>query len=578
VTPLRNRVDQPRPPRGTPSLEALLNDWAPEKLLVLGSGPVPVDGASRGALALDVSGDSVLAMTLDGVWPRAPAQIADELDRLAQMTATDLEGAQAQPPPESSVEERFTELFGAPAPRLNHDQAAILMVDEVPTGESWRRLSSELGARLRGVFRLEDGSVSPVSPPMVEAGPTKAASRLQSRSVVGMMILGAVLALAAIVRIVNPPAAITEISAAPRVETVARGVPGSATHTQWIGQQHIVHTSDGRLLALFAVPGGLDIVSDRADNGATWGSPFTINSISPQSFSVAGDATGRLHVAFSDADGVAYSVMTPAQGGWRASPPVRLDAHTKTPLVDVAWDGSHGIAHVVWSKDTAGGQEPFWAAVRSTKTGFAVVGSRAVTPAGRAVPVLVNEVIDPESGSLLVTYRGGTSIEGWWSRTVTPSDSGDWRWAQPERIPTHAFIGAAALAADRHGVAHLVLRDSTDYRLLYFIHRESSGWSQGEVAVQAHATSQVDFPALALDGSSQLVYLFFETDQFETSPEIRVAVRDPSNGWQEPVSVAAPPEGDLFPTALRNASGQAIALWTRGSAVASIQAARFAAR
>jgi hypothetical protein len=394
----------------------------------------------------------------------------------------------------------------------------------------------------------------------------------------GAIIMGAGLALAAIVRIANPPAATTGIAAPPQIETVATGVPGSATHTQWIGQQHMVHTSDGRLLALFAVPGGLDIVSDRADNGATWESPFTLNSIRPRSFSVAGDAHGLLHLAFSDAHGIAYAVLRPARGGWKASPPVRLDAHTKTPLVDVAWDGSHGVAHVVWAKEVARGQEPYWAAVSSTKGGFSIVGSRAVTPPGHAVPVLVNEVVDPVSGSLLITYRRGTSIEGWWSRTATPSHSGGWRWARPERIPTHAFIGAAALAADPHRVAHLVLRDSTDYRLLYFIHHRASGWTKGEVAVQAHATSQIDFPALALDDSSQLVYLFFETDQFETSPEIRVAVRDPSKGWQEAVPIDSPPEGDLFPTALRNATGQAIALWTRGTAVASIQAARFAAR
>jgi hypothetical protein len=493
------------------------------------------------------------------------------------MTATDLEGAQAQPPPETSIGQRFTDLFEAPPPQLNHDQAAIVLVDEAPSGEAWRRLRSELGPRLRGVFRLEDGSVSAVSPPVVEPVSATAVSIRHTRLAAGVMLLGAVLAVAAIVRIVHPPAATTGIAAPPKIETVATGVPGSATHTQWIGQQHMVHTSDGRLLALFAVPGGIDIVSDRADNGATWEGPVTVTSIKPRSFSVAGDARGFLHLAFSDAHGIAYSVLKPAAGGWKASPAVRLDAHTKTPLVDVAWDGSHGVAHVVWAKDGARGQEPYWAAVRSTKGGFAVLGSRAVTSPGHAVPVLVNEVVDPVSGSLLITYRRGTSIEGWWSRTATPSHSGGWRWAAPERIPTHAFIGAAALAMDPHGVAHLVLRDSTDYRLLYFTHK-ASGWSKGEVAAQAHATSQVDFPALALDDSSQLVYLFFETDQFETSPEIRVAVRDPSEGWQDAVSVASLPEGDLFPTALRNASGQAIALWTRGAAVASIQAARFAAR
>jgi hypothetical protein len=100
------------------------------------------------------------------------------------------------------------------------------------------------------------------------------------------------------------------------------------------------------------------------------------------------------------------------------------------------------------------------------------------------------------------------------------------------------------------------------------------GWSKPEIAVQAHATSQVDLPALALDDSSKLVFLFFESDQFETAPEIRVAVRDPNSGWQAPISVAALPEGSHFPTALRNTNGQAIALWTRGSASPSVEAVR----
>jgi len=127
---------------------------------------------------------------------------------------------------------------------------------------------------------------------------------------------------------------------------------------------------------------------------------------------------------------------------------------------------------------------------------------------------------------------------------------------------------------DRTGVAHLVLRDSSQYRLLYFTHKPGSTWSNGEVAVQAHATSQVDFPALALDDSSKLVYLFFESDQFETAAEIRVAVRDPNSGWQQSTSVAALPEGDYFPTSLRNANGQAIAVWTRASAAPSVESAR----
>jgi hypothetical protein len=354
-------------------------------------------------------------------------------------------------------------------------------------------------------------------------------------------------------------------------------VPGGATHTQWIGQQHIVHTSDGKLLVLFGGPSGLEIVSDGANGGATWRTPLAVTSIHPQSFAAAMDGAGRLQMAFSDGHGVAYAVLTPAGPGWRVSQLVRLDRHSRTPLVDLAWDESSHTADVVWAKDTANGQEPFWAAVRTTGATAGVVGTRAIATAGKSVPVLVNDAVDPVTGRLMVTYRDGTSEAGWTSRTATPLPTGGWQWNRPERLPTHAFIGAAALAIDQTGVAHLVLRDSTDYRLLYFTRASGSTWSKGEIAVQAHATSQVDFPALALDESSQLVYLFFESDQFETSPEIRVAVRDPDSGWQQSTSVAALPQGNYFPTSLRNANGQAIAVWTRGGAAPSVESARVTA-
>ena len=362
--------------------------------------------------------------------------------------------------------------------------------------------------------------------------------------------------------------------AAPSIRTVATGVPGGATHTQWIGQQHLVHTSDGRLLVLFEGSNGLQIVSDGADSGATWKAPTTVTGIHPQSFAVAMDGRGQMHMAFSDGRGVAYAVLRPTRGGWRVGQLVRLDRHSRTPLVDLAWDGPRRTADVVWVKDTPKGQEPFWAAIRSEGSKPMVAGTRAIAAPGKTTPVLVNDAIDPQNGTLMVTYRDGTSQAGWASRIASPVSTGAWSWSSAQRLPTHAFIGAAALAMDSTGMAHLVLRDSSHYRLLYFTHKPRSGWSKAEVAVQAHATSQVDFPALALDDSSKLVYLFFESDQFETAPEIRVAVRDPNSGWQQSTSVAALPEGDYFPTSLRNANGQAIAVWTRASSVASIESAR----
>jgi hypothetical protein len=526
---------------------------------------------------VDAGGNTLLAVSLETVSPRAPAQIADELDRLAQMNGSDLSEVETQPPPDRSIAERFTDLFGESPPILNRAQGALLVVTQEPEPAVWRRLSRELGPRLRGVYRLEGSELTLLPPPQAEtrvAG-IRAPVSWGTLVAVGVVVLGVGATLLALFHVFNPAATSpTAESLVPTIKTVATGVPGSATHTQWIGQQHLVHTSDGRLLALYAVPGGLQIVSDGGDNGATWLAPSSVTAVTPGSFSVAIDAADRLHIAYSDARGVSYVVLSQSASGWRASPIVRLDPHTKTPLVDVGWDQSRQVAHVVWAKDTSRGQEPYWAAIVSRRGRTSVAGSGAVAAPGKAVPVLVNDAVDPSSGEVLVTYRSGTSATGWSSRTMNPARSGTWKWSPPQRVPTVASIGAAALAFDGQGTAHLVLRDSTDYRLLYYIHSAAGGWSKPEIAVQAHATSQVDFPALALDGSSKLVYLFFETDQFETAPEIRVAIRDPNSGWKEPTSVAALPEGDYFPTALRNANGQAVTLWTRGGSVPSLEAAR----
>jgi hypothetical protein len=560
-----------------PSLLALLQNWAPEKLLILGSGPVPVNGATEGMLALNAAGDTVLAISIPSMGRLAATQIADELDRLAQMSGPDLHLSVAHPSPDSSIRDRFTDLFGAP-PDLNRKQSVILVLGSEPDATTWRALSSELGGRVRGVYRRDAVGLTALAAPDTAVAEPIAPWSLGTSLAAGAIVLGVGLALLAVAHLFDPstPTAPTGV-VVPAIKTVATGVPGGATHTQWIGQQHLVHTSGGRLLALFAVPGGLQIVTDGGDQGATWGPPASVTAVQPDSFAAAIDSRDRLHLAFRDADGVAYAVLQESQGEWSASDIVRLDAGAKTPLVDVAWDESRQVAHIVWAKDVGAGQEPYWAALGSSDGKPKVIDSGPVAPEGDAVPVLVDEAADAGSGKLLVTYRKGTSPSGWWSRIAVPSGKGAWRWDRPERLPTDASIGAAALAFDRGGTAHLVLRDSTDYRLLYLSRSEKSGWSKPEVAVQAHATSQVDFPALVLDNSSKLIYVFFESDQFETAPEILVAVRDPNSGWQEPTSVAALPEGDYFPTALRNASGQAIALWTRGSATASLEAVRVTA-
>ncbi|MDP9223553.1 MAG: hypothetical protein M3P18_06800, partial [Actinomycetota bacterium] len=158
-----------RPPAaGAPvdpeSLLRLVRDWAPERLLALGSGPIPVHGATAGALALDGSGDTVLVLALGTVTSGTAAEIGDELDRLAQMAPRDLRRAEPQPPPEDPIQDRHFNLFGSREP-FNRRQHAILLVEEEPTPEAWGTLSAELGARLRGVFRSDHSGVTSLPPP-----------------------------------------------------------------------------------------------------------------------------------------------------------------------------------------------------------------------------------------------------------------------------------------------------------------------------------------------------------------------------------------------------------------------------
>lgn len=570
VIPLRTIPDATRPPRGPTALRGLLAESEPKDLLVLGSGPLPVEGAWGGMVALDATGATVLAIGVASLQPRTPAQIADELDLLAQMGVAGLRTVESHSDPAAPIEARFARFFGVPAVTLNQTQAAVLVVEAEPSPADWLRLKRELGARLRGVFRLEGKELVPMPIPEQEA---RARLSLLTKVALGALGVGVVLALVALLRLTHGPAALQAAGAA-QTHTVTGRVSGAATHTQWIGQQHMVHTQDGRLLVLTAGRRGLEIVSDRADNGAAWEPPARVAGIHPGSFAAAIDVEGRLHIAYSDGRGVAYTVLTPAGGRWQASKPVRLDRGTKTPVVDIAWDETRQLAHVVWAKVTPRGQEPYWTAVSFRGGKPRPAGSRALSPAGKAVPVLVDEAIDPSSGSLLVTYRGGRSVYGWSSRSMEPRPDGSWSWGGPERLPTRAFIGAAAVAVGPDGVAHLVLRDSTSFQLLYFTHQRGAGWSQAEAAVQAHATSQLDFPALALDDSSRLVYLFYESDQFETAPEIRVAVRDPDSGWLGSTAITSLPEGAYFPTALRDVSGQAIVAWTEGTSQAAIDLAR----
>jgi hypothetical protein len=173
-----------------------------------------------------------------------------------------------------------------------------------------------------------------------------------------------------------------------------------------------------------------------------------------------------------------------------------------------------------------------------------------------------------------VTYRRGDAPTGWYGQSGTIEADGRVTWGPEERLATDAGFGAASLAVDQRGAAHLILRDSTSYALLYFKRAGRGEWSSPQVALDAESIEEIDFPTLSVDASSKLVYLFFQTNSFNPENEIGLVVRDPVSGWETPYRIAAVAGGAHFPTTMASNSGQPIVLWTTGGATPSIQAAR----
>ncbi len=81
-----------------------------------------VAGADEAFLCLDESGVAVLVVTLDAATAGTGSQIADELDRLAQLTAAQL-SQMSGPVADAELVERHAEFFGssdAGHARINH--------------------------------------------------------------------------------------------------------------------------------------------------------------------------------------------------------------------------------------------------------------------------------------------------------------------------------------------------------------------------------------------------------------------------------------------------------------------------
>jgi hypothetical protein len=363
------------------------------------------------------------------------------------------------------------------------------------------------------------------------------------------------------------------------VREVATGTGPEATHTQWIGQQHFLRASNGSLLTLYTGPEGLYIVRDKANQGRGWRQPRLIEGIDTDSFSAAIDSRDRIHLAFHTGTDVSYAIITKDGKRWTSSAVLELDPDSSSPVVDVAWDEDAGVAHVVWAKVTTEGQQPYWASVDADGEQPVLADQAALADAGETLPVLATVDVGPDS-NVLATYRRGDRIRGWYSRSATraettESDAG-YLWAEEERVPTKEGIGASAVAIDGRGTAHIVLRDSTSFQLVYFRKPLNRAWSRSQTILDTDSTEEMDMPTITLDESSRLIYVFFETNRSQVEHEVQVAVRDPATGWQQPVPIvdaAEIPEGARFPTSLGTTTGEPIVLWTKGGPLPAIQAA-----
>lgn len=545
-----------------------------ERFLVLGRGPASVPGGAGAAVGMAADGDLVLIVAMHHFPPDAAAGIADRLDELASV-GMELQAVSDHLLSLEQLSEEHRHFFHTQesSSTLNSEQRVVLLVDEPPSSKAWKALVIELGNRLGGVWEVREGVAEPLSPPDDLLRGKVRSGGLPWPTAMGICVLAGV-AIGAVGLFRGEGEAIRRSDPVVklRVREVALGVTGDATHSQWIGQQRLLRTSDGRLVVLYPGPNGLQLVTDRNDQGRTWRSPIAFPHIQPSSLSVAIGDNDDIHIAFVDVAGVSYARLRSAGQGWEEPVVLPLDPGSTSPVVDIAWDPSAGSAYAVWAGSSAEGETPRWAAISAGKDPH-LVRSGDIAGAGEEISVLVNVAVGPDS-TLHTTYRRGDSPFGWFARSGQIGSDGTVEWGVEERLPSDEGFGAAALAVDGDGVAHLVLRDSTTFKLIYLRRHEQRGWSSPQSAVQARSIEQIDLPMLTVDSTSRLIYLFFQTNEFNAAGEVSMAVRHPDTGWDGPYRIAPTEEGATFPTGMSVAAGHPIALWTKGGDAPSIQAAR----
>ncbi|MBA3552530.1 MAG: hypothetical protein H0W27_06640 [Actinobacteria bacterium] len=549
-----------------------------ERLLILDVEPPPVIGASGAAVGLDRQGVTVMLVALAELSDSAPDDLGDALTRMGALTEADL-ARLANILPEA-LRGMHSQRFGSAngAPPINFDQRVVLVLGEEPSQEWWRRLEVELGSRLDGVFVVRDGAAYRLR---VLAN----ASRPRGRAAA---LLGSKWGTAAAVGVAAALLAVALTGGFDResrerlpivegfVSTVATGVPGDATHTQWTGQRHIVQTSDDRLHVLYASAGRLHVVSDHGNGGRTWDEQVAVPEIRSTGYAAAVDGEDRIVVAWTDDETLRLTTLTEGTSGWTVGEVLVLDEQAPSRVVDIAWDESSDVGHVVWAAGQEGGEHPRWAAVATTPA-LRVLQSADLAPRAPSGSVLITVAVAPGS-EVVAAYRRGDR-GGFFSRSAAVG-GGPFTWAPEQMVSGQSTFGAVSLVADRRGDFHLALRDDLQPSLLYFRKSPGQGWDSGEVAVAAPTPAEVDFPVLSLDERSGLVFVFFQNAAVDPSPQIRVLVRDPVAGWQGSYQVVNPegiPQGANFPIAAGTVTGSASVLWTRLGPIPQIEIARFLA-
>lgn len=133
-----------------------------EKLYLLGAGPVPVEGASGGAITLDARGGVVLVVGLGEPSGAAGDQIARQLQALSGLPGSKLRESGVDPDAGGGLAARHAAYFGLAEPaELNSAQKCIVVLQQEPAEDDRAALAAALGASFGGVFLVTEGGVAP---------------------------------------------------------------------------------------------------------------------------------------------------------------------------------------------------------------------------------------------------------------------------------------------------------------------------------------------------------------------------------------------------------------------------------